>query len=348
MSLQKNLKRTDIVGERMTERALKKTLFPAYKKSLDEIRKKIAVLYEKYSVDGKLAMADVAKYNRLKNLETDIAKEIGRLTGGQVRTTSKTIKDVYQESYYRVGFSIEDEANAALRFGKLPEKQVEAAVINPMDRIGWQDRTKEQAKVATRQIKEEITRGIIQGRPYPDVARDVTKRMNMAAGRAERIVRTEGHRAREMGKLSSFQHAHDEGVRFTYIWQSALDANTRELHEEMDGREADEVVDGRPYFSLPDGVTAEGPGMTGEPHHDINCRCSMRAEVKDYSPDVRRRPRSGEEYDEAIRKEQIEAERMGRDPRPVAKTTIDDYKSYTEYAQDKDLPLNYSGPEPRV
>jgi hypothetical protein len=46
----------------------------AYKASLERIRSKLALLYEKYSKDGKLTLADVTRYNRLDILEDEIGK----------------------------------------------------------------------------------------------------------------------------------------------------------------------------------------------------------------------------------------------------------------------------------
>jgi SPP1 gp7 family putative phage head morphogenesis protein len=284
MTLQSDFTRADRVADRMTDTMVKKQLLPAYKQSLDSIRGDLALLYEKYSKDGVLRMADVSKYNRLRTLEADIAKEMSRLGVKQIGVTSHTIKDVYQESYYRAAFALEKEAQVKLRFGQLPAKQVEAALVNPMDRIGWKDRTKEQAALSTRQIKEEITRGIIQGKCYPDVARSVKERMDIAAGRAERIVRTEAHRARTMGTLDSLHHAERIGVELTYIWSAAIDDRTRSSHADMDSREANKDN----LFEFPDGTLVEGPGLHPDPAESINCRCALRANVSGMAPELRR------------------------------------------------------------
>ena len=284
MSLDGKYTQLDRVADRLTEQKIRKELLPAYKQSLDNIRGDIALLYEKHAKAGKLEMVDVTRYNRLKNLEQGIAEEMSRLRGKQVRITSKTIKGVYQESFYRGAFILESAVQAKLRFGQLPAKQVSAALVNPMDRIGWKDRTLEGARLATRQIREEITQGIIKGESYPQVARRVKERADMAAYRAERIVRTEAHRARTMGTLDSMRQAESMGVELTYIWTAAIDDVTRDSHADMDSREANEDN----LFEFPDGTLVEGPGLHPDPAESINCRCALRANVSGMSPELRR------------------------------------------------------------
>jgi hypothetical protein len=109
MSLQTEQQRIDIVEERLTEAALKKKIFVEYKKTLDEIRKLVALFYEKYSVDGKLDWAEAQKYGRLDKLEAAISDELKKLGNKQVRATSKLITDIYQESYYRTAYGIKKE-----------------------------------------------------------------------------------------------------------------------------------------------------------------------------------------------------------------------------------------------
>lgn len=295
MSLERDFGQADRVADRLTERMIRRELLPAYRDSLRVIRAKVALLYERYSVDGELSLADVSKYNRLKTLEQDIAAELQSLTGKQVRITSKTITGVYVTSYYRAAFALEREVQVKLRFGLLSAKQVEAALVNPMDRVGWPARTKEAAQLANRQIREAITRGIIQGQGYPQVARNVKERLDIAAGRAERIVRTEAHRAREEGKLSSLEHAAQQGVELEKVWSATLDELTRSSHQSLDGQAVpmyDE--DGNPgVFTSPSGATAEYPGGFGVPAEDINCRCGHRGQIKGYSPSLRRSREEG-------------------------------------------------------
>ena len=338
MSLLKNLKSQDKVID-LTQRRAERELMREYNKSLKVVQGKVADLFRKYSdADGKLSLADVSKYNRLANLEKDIVKEMGKLSSKQNLTTTKTIKRVYEESFYRTAFVVENEVRrqfeSRLAFGLLPDKQVKAAILNPYDRIGWPERSKNGIRTGTRRVKEAVTQGIIQGKGYAQTAREMKGMFDKTASDALRIIQTESHRAREQGRWDSYDEATEQGLILRAFWESALDDATREMHQDMDGREAMEVYDPKQgeedyLFELPDGIVGY-PGNTGEAHHDINCRCTTRVELEGVKPDKRRVRLSDEEYERRL------AEADG-DKSKVSRSEVVPYKSYHEWANDNGI-----------
>ncbi len=323
----------------LTQRRLERELLREYAKSMKKVQAQVADLFRKYADNqGKLTLAEVSKYNRLANLEKNIAKEMGKLSSKQNIKTTKTIKKIYEESYYRTAFVVDNEVRrqfeARLNFGQLPEKQVEAAVLNPYDRITWPERSKKGIRTGTERVKQAVTQGIIQGKGYTDTARDMKGFFDKTASDALRIVRTESHRARETGRWNSFEDAEQQGLIMRYYWESALDDATREEHQDMDGREAMEVYDPKQgeadvLFELPDGAVGY-PGNTGEAHHDINCRCTTRAELGDFKPEVRRVRMTDEEYERRL------AEAEG-DKSKVSRSKVEPYKDYNQWAHDNGL-----------
>ena len=260
-----------------------------YAVALKSIRRQLAGAFDKY---GDVTYAELAKYNRLANLEKDIFTEINKLTGKNAVKLKAAMGDTYAQSYYRTAFNVEKEVQAHLRFGQLNPNTIKRAVENPLDRVGFLQRNRANQELLKRQLSSELTQGLIKGESYPQISRRIKGRMDVGATNVQRIVQTECHRVQTQGRLDSLEHAHNEGVEMGYRWVATLDTATRDLHADMDGREAD-VVDGRPEFELPDGGTAEGPGMTGIAEHDINCRCTVIGYVKDYEPKVRRAREEG-------------------------------------------------------
>jgi len=277
--LDRLLKQGDKAAERMTEAQIRE-LTRNYQMALKEVRSKVAEGFEKYGSE----YAQWQKYNRLANLEKDIGEEVRKLTGKNATNLKTGIARQFEDQYYRTAFALEKSVEAKLGFGVLSSDVIESAIENPLDRIGFLERNRENSQRLRRQLRERLTQGLIQGKAYQDVARELKERMDMGANESIRIARTENHRAQQMGRDRSFQKAENEGVEMDYIWTASLDDRTREDHQEMDDVRADEEG----IFTLPDGTTARAPGMTGEPHHDINCRCSKRAEIKGYGPKVRR------------------------------------------------------------
>ena len=350
MTLQKKFEQAARATDRYTDIIVKDRVYAAYKQSLDTVRKQTATLYEKHAKGGILSMSEVSKYNRLGNLEKDIAAEMTRLGGKQVRATTQAIKGVYQESAYRTAYALNTEMpDIALNFGLLPTKQVEASVINPIN-IKWPESVKFNTITATKQIREAITAGIIQGKSYPDVARVIKEKFDMAAYKAERIVRTEAHRARSMGQLATLEEAHEQGVPMLKVWVTAMDDRVRDIHGPMDGQKV-EMFDeeGNPgLFWDGNNNKAPAPGMFGVAKSDINCRCAMRGEVPGYEPTERRERLTEEEYQARKAAEAERAAKENRDPLPIARSEVKPYRTYPEYAKEKGFPSLYKGEEPRV
>jgi SPP1 gp7 family putative phage head morphogenesis protein len=282
MNLDDKFKQGEKAAEKLTRQA-EKEIIKAYRESLKEIRAELALAYEKYAVAGALPMAEMMKYGRLVKLEEAIAKQVSSLTDKKTRTTKKAIKEVFKESYYRVAWTLETGAEVSLGFALLKPEAVEAAVLNPLDRITWPERVKDNAKVLNRQIREEITRGIIQGYSYDKTARAVKERLDIGASKAIRIVQTETHRAQSQGTQAAFERAAAKGLVFKRVWVATLDGRTRDRHRTLDGQKVD--VD-QPFEY--GGMTAKYPGGFGIASMDINCRCTVRAEIEGMEPQLRR------------------------------------------------------------
>ena len=266
------------------EKSIIRDLTRNYQIALKEIRGDIALAFEKYGGEYQ----EMVKYNRLANLEKEVSDEIRKLTGKNALTLKQGTAGAFEDGFYRTGFTLETEMQAKLRFGMLNPKTIEAAVTNPLDRVGFLQRNRDNQARLTRQLRDNLTQGLIRGESYQQVARRIKERMDVGATNAMRIAQTEMHRCHVEGRLAGFQQAEKAGVELDYIWSATVDGRTRDMHADMDGRKADVIMDGRPYFALPDGLTVEGPGLTGIPEHDINCRCAVRAEIVGYSPELRR------------------------------------------------------------
>jgi hypothetical protein len=261
-----------------------KNLVAAYREALTAIRSKVEWMYRYYGED--VDYSQMNQYNRLLNLEKEIAGEIRGLTGEDVRVIRNTIKGTFKENYNLVGYAAESTTGARLGFGGLNTEAVNAAVLNPMDRISWITRESANGKLALKQISEGIAQSLMHGEGYFKTAAKMKDVLQISAGRTVRIIRTEAHRAQSMGRLEGFdkagKSAEDLGMEVRKMWVSAHDERTRASHRHMDGKLASE--DG--LFHLPatkehGAITCEAPGLTGYPGEDINCRCTPVISFKD-------------------------------------------------------------------
>ncbi len=279
------LKKADTNADKLIARQ-ETELLKAYRRALDEIKKKIAAVYEKYGDD--VQYSDLLAYNRLTNLEQQIAGEIKKLTNDNIKTTKNALKDIYSEQFYRAGFAFESSLGVRLGFGLLNSDVINASVLNSLDRITWPDRMKDHAQQYTKQIKSELTQGLIQGEGYGKISKRIVDKTGINAGKVIRIVRTEGHRVHNAGSLLAYeksQAAADRlGLKTVKVWIATLDNRTRDSHQQMDGKEAN--AEG--IFTFPSGATTEAPGLSGIAEEDINCRCTTMMQFKDFPPQFRR------------------------------------------------------------
>jgi hypothetical protein len=250
-----------------------------YRVALIEIKSRIARIFEKYGDDVKYA--DLIAYKRLTNLENEIIEEIKNLTSENIKATRSGLKNFFSENYYRSAYALEQSTGLYLGFGLLNTNVITASLLNPLDRIKWSDRYKDNAQTFIKQIRSELTQGLIQGEGYAKIARSITDKTGIDFNKSVRIIRTEGHRVQNAARVVSFKKSESAaerlGIESTRIWiHSGNPREPRPDHVQMQGVEADE--DG--MFTLPSGVTTEGPGLSGVAEEDINCGCTTGLKFK--------------------------------------------------------------------
>jgi SPP1 gp7 family putative phage head morphogenesis protein len=261
------------------EEEFTKELIRNYRATLKELRAKIAKIYEDHDGDW----VKMQKYNRLTKLEKEIAKEIGKLTGKNAQTLKKGMMDTYEESYYRTAFVLTAAVKSDLGFAMLDRKLVEKAIQNPLDRVGFLQRNRDNQARLTRQLKEQLTQGLIQGEAYGTTAKRIKGRMDVGATNVMRIAQTEMHRTRNAAKLDGMAEGGKAGITLKKQWVSTIDGATRDSHQELDGVQIDIDKD----FEGEDG-SGPAPGSMGSASEDINCRCTMIEVVDGFEPNQRR------------------------------------------------------------
>lgn len=258
---------------------LERELIKSYKAALKEILSKISAMYQKFGDD--VQYADLVTFNRLKNLQASINAEIKNVTLGNIKIIQNGLKEFYSESFYHTGYAIETGLGVNLNFGLLNPDVIRTSLLNPLDRIKWSDRLKKHSQKYITQIRSELTRGLIQGEGYSKIANSIEEQTKINASKIIRIVRTEGHRVQNTARIASLNKseaaAERLGIESSRVWiHSGNPREPRPDHIEMNNVPADD----NGIFTLPDGTTTEGPGLSGKPEHDINCGCTTGMKFK--------------------------------------------------------------------
>lgn len=136
----------------------------------------------------------------------------------------------------------------------------------------------------TQKVQSIALQGLLQGKPVPDISKDLSVRMgemNMhSAIRAARTMTTEAENA---GRLDSYRRAKEMGIDIKKRWLATLDGRTRHSHRQIDFevRELeDPFSNGLMYPADP----------SGEPSEVYNCRCTLESVIPEYDTgDVQRK-----------------------------------------------------------
>ena len=215
----------------------------------------------------------------IQQLMTKVEKIINDASINGIKYTTRAIKDNFKINYNGVQGAFKKTLNTTEGFSVLSSDTVNAAVFNPYSKINWQSKYVANSVKATETVRSAITRGIITGKGYGEVAKEISHVLSISASDAMRIVSTETHTAinyaRTMAIQDSFAAAERLGFTPKKIWNTT-GINSRQDHLDLDGVPADET--GIWFLG---GVATEGPGLSGDPSQDINCKCFITVELEE-------------------------------------------------------------------
>ncbi|WP_419958971.1 phage minor head protein [Psychrobacillus sp. BM2] len=254
-----------------------------YLNTLKAMKLDVSDMFEQYGENGLVKRETIQQYGRLTQLENKLMEHIKSLTKTQIQHTQEAITEVFKESYYSRGHSIELLAGMSI-YNKIHPSLLEEVINNNMDTIKWSERATDNNTLLVRQLRETVMSGLVLGWGYDAMARELTKRMDIGKNKAVTIVQTETHRSLQEANLKSMERAREKGVVMKKRWLSTLDSRTRNSHRNLDGQtiEVDE------YFVSRNGNEALAPGKFGVASEDIKCRCDMIAIFDGFEPTVRR------------------------------------------------------------
>lgn len=269
----RRLERLLVSRERQVQRALADALV--------KMRADMGLIYERYAVNGILSKAQMTQYNRLATMEKQILADLNPAIRKNIGTMNRLRPEQYQASFFNYAWTIDQQGGIALKWGMLNERAVLEALDSEFYRIS-KVRYGQGARLA---VRSAVNDGLIRGKSYENMARDLRGAINTTYKRALVITRTEGGFAQSAGQMAAFDTAAAQGVEGEITWIATLDDKTRGDHAAMDGMPRRD--DG--LFHLPGGDQGHFP-------HDemlsagnrINCRCDTTFEISGYEPELRR------------------------------------------------------------
>jgi len=242
---------------------------------LDVVEKQLAKSYSASykAIKAQLAdftatgLEDANKYNRLKNLLTEMSKEVKKSINYAKALTEDTSANSVLDAFETFWYSYENTYEQ-VAFGILPVDAIRNSVYSQVSGADFATRYGKLYTGTIDKIAETITRGIATGQSYTKTASEMKDLFNNLLWQSDRVVRTESHRCWQDGSTQAYERAKEKGIDGERVWLSTRDGRTRPDHARMNGVAVNKK-DG--LFHTPWGkVISPGYGPASE---TINCRC---------------------------------------------------------------------------
>ena len=278
--MEKALLRLDKQIVRLT-RVAEQVVGRHYGQMLREILAVLQRTYDRYSLaDGTLTYSQMVRYGRIDTLNTDIeeiTRKYSRLVAGEIRTG---LRKTVTTSFEGTRGALEEAAGRKIR-AILKLETVNEILQNPVSGLSLNERLAVRRYETITTIRQEMTRGLVRGDRYRDIAGRLQNSLEIDAGKATRIVRTEAHRCMEAGKKVALDRAADQGVKVRKWWKNSDDERVRSGHRHMGRKYSKEnaIPYDEDFVNDLTGGVGPHPGALGTAEDDINCRCIMVIEV---------------------------------------------------------------------
>ena len=242
-----------------------------------------------------LAMDNIGKYNQQVNnmslkarvtryqaLEMQVDAILRQLYAIDYQAESeKTMHEVYEDTYYRTWYSIDQYHGFHQAFAQVEPRTVEKLLEYPFNGAAFSSRIWKQKDHLQTQLTEAVTTMLIQGKHPSTLTREVAKKMQSKKFDAYRLLHTESSFL-----MSEATHAgyKEDGVE-KYEILATLDSKTCEICGELDGNVYE--------------VGKEITGVNMPPFHPL-CRCTDVPHYDDEPTEglerVARDPETGKTY----------------------------------------------------
>ncbi len=214
-------------------------------KSMEQRHKKYESVLAAYTKKGQIS--------RLEMLHVEIERILLDMYDENQMNIYDFLADQYQNDYYRAVFRDQQMLGFGKNFVTVNRDAVERAVLNTYGRDNYSKALWGQCENLSRDLRENITVGLIRGESLQKMSSRIGRRMGVGRSNAFRLVRTETAYIYEQAALKAYEQC---GIE-KYEYLAALDGRTSEACRELDGK----------VFRLKDAM----PGKNYPPMHP-NCR----------------------------------------------------------------------------
>lgn len=251
-----------------------------YLKQSADLKQLLAKFYSDYAIDNHLTYAQATQALRGRYLQEvlfdidgtySLQREINRLEGLNLQidkrlselhnTTSEQLTNQlmlsYADGYYYAIYSAQAQVGVGTAFNLLNTKALEIAISQPYLGEFYSDRLWHNKELLTRNLKRVLTDGIVNGKSYKSLARDLADVMDTNYSYAKRVIRTENANIYNQATAKGYE---ESGMVKRYQILATLDNRTSKKCQREDLK----------IYDLKD----KEVGVNFPPFH-VNCRSTI-------------------------------------------------------------------------
>ena len=305
--------KTDIGGQYADKEflLLEKRLKKLYSEAEKDIQGKMDAFFARFEKknkqwlkdikDGTATQADYQKWlkgqvfqgKQWEYRKASIANTAMHANEAAINLVNDRIPNVFQVNGNYAAYQMEHSAGVDFGFNLYNSTTVKELIAEDADILPFKKLNKTKDLQWNFQIiKNEVTKGIIEGESIDKIARRVAKgipdrNMSMLRTHARTMVTS----AQNRGRLTRYEEAQDKGIEMEKEWFATLDGRTRDTHRMLDRQR-------RPLdkpFEV-EGFTIDYPcDPHAHPSLVYNCRCTMNSYIKKYPPQYTTRTAMGDD-----------------------------------------------------
>lgn len=271
--IEKDIAKAQLSSEEKTLKELQQV----FKKARKDVQDRITELNARQDMQNLQSIVYQKKYQQA--ILNQINEALADLSSGQYKTVEEYLVDSYDNGYIGMMYSLQSQGipmtvpindrnvvKALTTDSQLSKKYYKADPLK--------GRLEENVTLLKTRVRSNLSRGIIAGKSWLEVAVDIASGMNnpfdIALKDAMRIARTEGHRVHQQGYLDAGDKAKEKGADILKQWDATMDSKTRPAHQQADGQ----IVEWDEYFTV-GGEKMKAPSVGGSAKNVVNCRCQL-------------------------------------------------------------------------
>ena len=217
------------------------------------------------------APAYAARLTRMNAIREKIYVECKALGADEIKKSRASYLNSMDDAYYRKVFDLQRQVGYAFDFGVLSPELIDQLMMHRFKGARFSERVWKNTDIVAGRLQGILTSGVMSGRSYEQMARDMEEFTDFGKYAATRLVRTETTYITNQADLLAYREA---GVdRYEYL--ATLDGRTSEMCQDMDGK----IIE----------ISKAEPGVNLPPLHP-NCRSTTVAHFDD-APVGKRRAR---------------------------------------------------------